>query len=298
MSVSRNLALLFMFLSIMTVSGCVIPGINPTLSGLGVEIVEWKPDFSRVYSGEKVTFYSKVKNSGSFIANNINLQVLGLESWSNKAVSDMRCESGNIELVAPNPQYGTEGEEMVCAWTATAPDISPGLHMIYNPKVMVCYNYVSRTVLRTFSISRQELKRLQDAGAGLPSQGMISGSSPVTISASTISPIIMTEKDVTFPVKISVDDGGGGIVCMPDSDKACTDSGKINKVKIEIKSATASVAESECVGELTLLRRHGEVTCKLKMDVKTPTILQNDIGITASYRYCKESTTSIEVAGK
>lgn len=288
--------LILLFLVILITSGCVIPGFTPPASGQGLIITEWKPDFPVVYGREKVTFYSRVENSGSFLARKVYFQVNNLESWDYVQASNRECESGNIELLAPNVQYGTEGEEKVCAWTATSPEISAGLHMVYKPQLTVCYDYVSRTVLRTSSISRYELKRLQDSGSGLPSQSTISGSSPVTITASTHSPIIVTDSDVTFPVKISVVNGGGGILCLPGGQESCTDNEEMNRVKLEIKSSTASVVD--CPEELGLWRSRGEVTCKMNMQSRTPTLVQNEIELTARYRYCVDAATSVEVHGK
>ncbi len=292
----RSGMLLLLFLATVTTSGCVIPGLNPPLSGQGIVISGWKPDFSRVYPNEDVTLYSNVKNVGSFQARNVYFQLTDLDGWSNVKVSDRDCESGNIELLAPNLQYGTEGEEKMCSWTATSPEIEAGLHMVYTPKITVCYDYVGRTVLRTPSISRYELKRLQDSGSGLPSQSTISGDSPVSISASTPSPIIVTETQVTFPVKISVDNGGGGMLCLPGGQKSCIDSEKMNKVGLEIKSTTASVVE--CPAELLIWSNRGEVTCDMSMHSRTPNLVQNEIEITARYRYCVDASTNVEVHGR
>jgi hypothetical protein len=273
------------------------PGIIPTPStGQGVLISEWKPDFPQVYPGEQVTFYSKVKNAGSFMARNVFFEVTDLDSWSDVKPSSIDCGSGSVNLIAPNAQYGTEGEEKDCAWTATSPNIETGLHMTYRPLLTVCYDYVSRTVLRTPSVSRYELKRLQDSGSGLLSQTMISGSGPVTISASTPSPIIVTDAKVTFPVKISVVNNGNGMVCIASGQRSCTGSGKMNMVGLEVESQTAAVVE--CPDELGLWRNSGEITCDMMMQSDTPTLLQNDVEITASYRYCIDATTSIEVRSR
>jgi hypothetical protein len=280
-------------------SGCVIPdlpGFGTPASGHGVSITDWKPDFSLVYSNEKVTFYSNVQNMGSFKASNVNFQVGGLESWEGVKSDNPGCDSGNVELNAPDVQYGTEGEEKLCTWTATSPHIEAGLHMIYNPTITVCYQYFSKSVLRTPSISRYELKRLQDSGSGLPSQSTIAGSSPVTISASTESPIIVTDTEVTFPVKITVSNGGGGLVCMAGGFTDCTDSETINRVKLEVSSATATAVD--CPTELGLFRNSGEITCRMKMRSRTQTVVQNEIELTASYTYCMDSTTSIEVRSR
>jgi hypothetical protein len=295
---TRPWIVLTLITAIMFSSGCVMPWfpIAPA-SGNGVVITEWEPDFSQVYSGEEVTFYSNVKNAGSFEARNVRFQLIDLDGWSDLKSNSIDCESGNINLLAPDAQYGTAGQEKMCSWTATSPSIERGLHMAYSPKVLVCYDYLSTATLRTPSISRYELKRLQDSGDGLPSQSTISSGSPISVSASTPSPIIVTDNQVTFPVRISVINGGGGMFCVSDDRlQSCTDSEKINKVSLEIKSSTATVAE--CPTELVFFENRGEVTCDMVITSGAQTLIENDVDITAGYRYCVDSTTRVEVQGR
>ncbi len=291
-------ALIILFLASVMVSGCVIPnipGFGAPVTGRGVVITEWKPDFSRVYAGEDVTLYANVKNTGSFEATNVNLELTDLSGWSNVKLNNPDCEMSSTRLMAGDVRYGTEGQEKMCSWTATAPDIDRGLHMVYKPKVMLCYDYESRTVLRTPSISRDELKRLQDSGSGLPSQSTISSGSPISISASTPSPIIMSAARVEFPLRISVTNGGGGMFCVPGVYGTCSGSERTNSVSIEIDSSTA--VPVNCPSEITMFANKGEVSCDMYISTTTETLLQNEIDITASYRYCVDATTSVEVYG-
>jgi hypothetical protein len=289
--------LLLLITAIVLSSGCVIPGFPiPSVTGKGVLITEWKPDFSQVYSSEEVTFYANVKNAGSFDAMNVHFQLIDLDGWDDLQPIGTDCKSGGISLLAPNAQYGTQGEEKMCSWTATSPGFERGLHMIYSPKVLVCYDYLSTTTLRTPSISRDELKRLQDAGDGLPSQGTMSSGSPISVSATTPSPIIITSSQVTFPVKISVTNAGGGMFCIAGGKSSCTESDKINKVSLEISSSTAVVVE--CPSELVFFANKGEVTCDMRMASGADTLTENDIDVTAKYRYCVDAATRIEVRGR
>jgi hypothetical protein len=291
-------ALIILFLLIVMVSGCVIPGIpgfGPVVTGTGVLITEWKPDFSRVYAGEDVTLYANVKNMGSFEANNVHLELTDLSGWSNAKLNTRECEMSSLTLMAGDVQYGTEGEEKMCSWTATAPDIDRGLHMVYKPKVMLCYDYTSTTVLRTPSISRDELKRLQDSGSGLPSQSTISSGSPISISASTPSPIIVSSARVEFPLRISVTNGGGGMFCVQGAYGTCSGSERTNSVSVKIESTTATPVN--CPSEIVMFANKGEVSCDMYIGTRTETLLQNEIDITASYKYCVDASTSVEVYG-
>ncbi|MBN2330810.1 MAG: hypothetical protein JXC85_03270 [Candidatus Aenigmarchaeota archaeon] len=288
--------ILLLITAIVLSSGCVIPGFGITpVTGNGVIITEWKPDFPKVYSGEKVTFYANVNNAGSFDAMNVHFQLFDLDGWDEIEPVGFDCQSSGTSLLAANPQYGTRGEEKTCSWTAVSPSIERGLHMVYSPKVMVCYDYLSTATLRTPSISRAELKRLQDAGDGLPSQGTMSSGSPLSVSASTPSPIIMTASHVTFPVKISVTNGGGGMFCIAGEKSTCTNSDKMNKVTLDVISSTAIVVD--CPDELVFLGNKGEVTCDLRIISGADTLVENDIDISARYRYCVDASTSIEVQG-
>ena len=86
------------------------------------------------------------------------------------------------------------------------------------------------------------------------------------------------------------------MACITSAQRSCTGSEKTNTVKLEVKSQTAAVVE--CPDELGLWRNSGEITCNMMMQSDTPTLLQNDVEITASYRYCIDATTSIEVRSR
>ena len=294
--IARPAMLLLLFVTIALSSGCVIPGFPVAPTGNGIQITEWKPDFNRVYSNEKVTFYANLKNAGSYDAHNVDFMIIDLDGWTEVEPQGMGCKEGGMDLLAANSQYGTLGEEKMCSWTAVSPDIDRGLHMVYSPKVSVCYDYLSTATLRTPSISRSELKRLQDGGDGIPSSATSSSGSPITVSATTPSPIIVTSSQITFPVTITMANGGGGMFCVPGDKGICTGGEKMNKVALEVRSSTAVVVE--CPDELLFFSNRGEITCDMRMISGDETLVENDIDITARYRYCIDASTSIEVQGR
>jgi len=297
-------------------SGCVLPfPTGNTNAGKGLIITDWKSQFPEIYAGEYTVFQAKVKNTGSFEATNIHFQFTGLDEWEYnkitvsgweepKAVQKL-CQYGEegLKLSPPSEEFGTEGEEIFCTWDAKPPKMRESLMMTYTPDLTVYYDYMARSVLSATVLSRMELKRLQETGGEFPFENKISGDSPVLIDASVESPIIVTEAGkVTFPIRITVRNAGGGLICYRMKGKAggCGDSANLNKVSLEITSGSAKLT-GDCTNpiELSLWKgSEGSVTCRMQADAPEYALKQIMIDVTAYYRYYTDAETPVKVSAR
>jgi hypothetical protein len=265
-------------LAIILVSGCTT---GSTVSGNGVIVKEFAPEFTEIYAGEPVTFRLLMQNQGSVNANNVHAELLGLdEDWCASQTGGNTCKSSagnraemlpnepecqytgtNFNMLAPDPTRGTSGGSHICTWTYNAPPIQKGFTITYTPTVRVFYAYNSGVVkLITFG-SSNELRNIQDTGGKLPAETKSQTSSPIMLDIQTKGPIRFWqgENGVIVPVEITINNVGGGIACAdPNSGKiqgsckstvAQSGENAQNKVKLTISFGTDSSSKMSLQGE-------------------------------------------------
>lgn len=262
---AEPLLLVLPALAMLLISGCTTGG---TLSGKGVAVKEFAPEFTEIYSGEPVTFRLLMKNEGSVDAKDMHAELLGLdEDWCGESSTTTltKCErstgqrlerlpnepecsyksglGGGFSLLAPDPQRGTSGSSHICTWTYKAPPIQKGFSITYTPTARVFYTYKSGVVkLITFGSSR-ELRTIQDTGGKLPAETKSQTSSPIMLDIQTQGPIRFWqgENKIVFPLEVTITNVGGGVACADQGyvgdtlrDACKGDESKKNKVKIRI----------------------------------------------------------------
>jgi hypothetical protein len=258
------LALLFT----LTVSGCT----RQVQTGYGVVIEEFTPAFAEVYPEEPIIFLLKVKNIGSVEAMDVHAELLGLdEDWaaSSKGVGQGPITPGGEKLPEeswcrftetekhrtlkpPDLFYGTEGEVATCTWKYKAPDIPSGFKPTYDITARVFYTY-STDVVKSFTLaSAGELYKLKEQGKSLPSSTVSSTKSPVSITAESDDPIrVWSDKgSVSLPLKITISNTGGGMVCSVGKCKKTGEDGhEWNKLNLYFKPLGGGIVlGSECRG--------------------------------------------------
>ncbi|UCD03126.1 MAG: hypothetical protein JSV63_00630 [Candidatus Aenigmatarchaeota archaeon] len=280
-------ALLSLFL-VVFISGCTIPYF-PTpapATGNGVVIVDFEPELNTLYSEESTNFLVKIKNMGSFIADGEVRMDLG--EWGEECMTRQTKEF--TDLLAPDPERGTEGEERVFSWRCSAPGIEEGLHIPYNPRAVVKYAYKTITSQSVTLLPTAELIALRNSGNSLPSEMESASQSPVSIDVQVNAPIRLREdtNSVEFPVTIKVNNVGGGIV-----------EGSIVRMDIDVEGLDV-LHTQECYdnGEAMNLWRGTSqtITCKMSAN-NVPAMTQARIVVTAEYDYSVMATTHIEVIG-
>ncbi len=273
---------------VLLTSGCIeIPGLTsvPTGTGNGVQIVEFQSDLDNVYSGESVNFQLKIQNRGSFDAKGDSYIYLG--EWT---CTPGRTQSVSFQdLLAPNPDKGTQGEEFIATWKCTAPEVDKGLEVPYEARVEVQYDYKTITSKSVTLLPTPDMIALRDSGQTLPSELISSSNSPVNVQIQIDGPIrVMREsKSVTFPVNIIIDNAGGGVI-------------EGNTVKLELEGLGGiNIASADCNGEQTLSMWRGKsqtVTCEMSA-TNVNFVSQARIVATLTYGYTVNALKNVNVQG-
>gem|GEM_PF-576225 len=329
LSEAKLLFLAFPVLAIIIVSGCTA---GNTVSGNGVSVKEFSPDFSEVYSGEQVTFRLLLKNEGSVDAKGVHAELLGLdEDWCNKDGSQCGSSAGGrlenwpneaecvyggtgFTMIAPNPLQGTSGDSHACTWTYTAPPLSKGFTITYTPIVRVFYPYKSGvTKLITFG-SSAEMRRIQDSGGKLPAETAASTSSPVQLAIETKGPIRFSGDRVAFPLEITITNVGSGAPCSTGAanqdsmQEACkaTVSGEDAKNKVTLKvtlDKQMKIMDQECQAltsgkTISLYKGQNALVCDIEASGLTDAPTQKTLQAEAFYEYFTDTSSSVKVTGR
>ncbi len=310
------LMLLALVLMVM-VSGCsYLESYNynsNTPEGAGVIIESFQPDFTEVYSGESVTFVMKIRNSGTFKAENGFAEMLGLDqTW--KALNEelvlndellpneaeCRYPMHAISLLPPDPSAGIQGSDKICTWTYIAPTMSNGLFSDYSPRVRFFYDYKSYAIKTVTLVPSEELRILQTQGKALPSETTETSSSPLSIDISTATPIRSFGYDMVFPIIIKIKNMGDGTICY-DSQKCKTSlegGPRWNNLQFRIiLPDDMTLYGNSCEETMDLyIPRGAEQTVTCQIQTTQPAgLTQKTISVRADYGYFVDKVTNVKV---
>ena len=290
-----TISLLLTLVLIVIVSGCTGTDIFPNNSapaGNGVRIISFEPELSSIYSGEETTFMLKIKNMGSFAAT--GTVKIDLSEWRGQCSTNQVRDFSN--LIAPDSEVGTEGEEATFTWKCTAPDIenegSEGLHIPYEPRAVVTVKGARSLTSKSVTlVPTKELLDIQNSGSALPSELVSKSASPVDIDIKVKGPVrLMTgTNSISFPVTITVTNVGGGIV-----------EGSTVELNVEAGSGLNLLQSGECDLNRPLYLWRGRsqsITCEMSAN-NVETLTQARIVASATYDYTTTASTQIEVIGK
>ena len=301
-------------------SGCIN---TKTDNKYGVIIESFEPEFNPVYSGEPVTFYVRVRNTGDVEAEHVHIELLGLdEDWctvtpgcdkdnNQKKPNEPECQRGGdgFSLRPASSVYGTPGESHVCTWDYVAPTTKK-FSVTYPLTARVFYTYKTITSQVITFASREELKKIGSSGESLPSHTLSTTHGPVELIISTESPVRFWEGQVEFPLRITVINTGGGTACASDQDIQGTckkTSGKtsMNRVRIVIKGDDNLQPIEDCEefksGKAISLWEGKSATfiCKMRAtNLQKSGVVERSVVVTANYEYYMDGETSITVNPK
>jgi hypothetical protein len=323
-------AVMISVLSLALVSGCTLltPAASP---GGGVVIEGFSPVFSSVRSGEPVTFRLSIRNTGSSEARQVHAELLGLDQdWCKgsgcdtsrggspeKLPEEAECQyTGSGFALDPPTSYGGAGETHECTWNYNAPMVGRGLKVSYDATARVFYTYRSTAVESIPIGSVAEARRLQDSGLALPAETVSSSSAPIQISIESQSPIRAWEDSVTFPVKVTIQNTGGGVACASESgdlkDSCKKFSGgqvnegydaMVNNVRLAISGTNLGLSP-DCSefssGRLVSLTAgsSNSFVCQVTANAVSSGVQERTIVVTADYEYALDGRTSVTVAGQ
>ncbi len=306
----RHLFAFLLTASIVAASGCT----TSLETGNGVAIQDFSPTLSEVNPGEPLELNLKVKNIGSVKAQNVFAEVLGLdEDWAassgqpaaggEKLPQQEWCrytdDSGHTELMPPDMVFGTEGETASCTWLYRTPgDYPSGFDPEYKVTARVYYDYRTDLVKSIVLVPTREMIEYNRQGRSLPADTVSATRSPVTVTAITDTPIRFWENEAEFPLRITVSNTGGGMVCLRgECKKAQHGTDSWNKLTLKVHGNGFTIPDN-CQERVVSVwpGRDNSITCDLR--VSTADIMgrqEKTLGITAEYSYFTDAVSSVTV---
>lgn len=281
--------LLVLPLLLAAVSGCIIPGAT---GGKGVEIQTFEPSFPSVYSGEPVEFRMKIQNQGTVDAMDVTPRIIGLETWDTESTT---CDSWD-RIPAAVPEIGAPGGTANCRWVFKAPEVPKGLSTEHSPMVRLYYGYRTSVVKSVLLASSKELRLMNDRGDTIPVQTASQTAGPLQIDVRTEAPVRFWESYVTFPVSITVNNVGGGVVCR--SVGSCDSEDDLNSLSLEI--VTGSDISIKCDTDIELWQgKTNTLVCQATFTGLSDTgILQRTISINTNYGYYTDKTAQVKITSR
>lgn len=274
---------------IAVMSGCIGAGQN----GSGMVITEFEPSFSSVYSGEPVDFVLRVQNRGTVDAIDVTPRIIGLETWSKEGNT---CEEWG-RISAAEPSIGSPGESENCRWTFVAPDVPKGLVTEISPTVRLYYGYRTSIVKSIFLASSKELKMMMERGEAPPAQTTSQTLGPLQVEVKTEAPIRFWQGYVTFPIAITVNNVGGGVVCPNVGD--CEFGNNLNHLKLDIELGS-DVSIDECDDEIELWQgKTNTLVCQATFSgLSDVGMVQRTLTINMDYGYFVDKSTKVTLASR
>lgn len=288
-----RLALLLPVLAVLLFSGCVGQGVSV---GEGIVIEDFSVDFPSVDSGEKVTLYLKVSNTGTTEAKNVKAELAGIDprEWRGKTTENL----GN--LLPVDPQTNTPGETETRQFELHAPRLAKGLQVIYEPIVYVSYDYEATAVKALTLVDIDELRRMMQQGRGPSVKSVSSTGGPISVEIQAgefVKTGTGSEAYNQFPLYITLTNNQwerGGTVIPKTGAR-----GKDYPVDITIE-LPPKLSAKDCKTRDTVnlwKGKNAEITCDMR--VTRPPQKREDVLITVKmkYRFQIEASTSITVTG-
>jgi len=295
----KSYLILFSIAVIVVVSGCTSSGGGSSSRILSIEAFE--PDIRGVdiLPGEIVKFTLIVRNTGTEKAKDVTATISGLDGWTDTGTVGSACKSGTViaqELSAPRPAENFPGQSKQCIFVYRAPENLP-LSQTFQPKVSIRYTYDTATVARITLPTRDKFVTKQDSGQTFDSETIFKSNSPIDIDLNTKGQAaqirVLQNKDVKFPLFITVNNIDGGYVCQ--TPPSCSDT--LKKIKLELTSGTPGKLRIENCAATQIVDlfkgQKGELKCDLVAPGATDLISEEVVSITTKstdYAYTIEST--------
>jgi hypothetical protein len=260
--------LLVLLFLIVFLAGCV--GQSGISGGPGVVVTGFSASPSTAEPSTNVEIVLTVENKGDVNAENVNAELMGLPQteWN----IPNRVQSIG-ELVAPQPSRGmNQGGVGDIVWDLMSP-LGKNVDIPYEATVRVTYDYTSSLDAQVSAVSTDWMRQKNDKG-GIKFQKSSSG--PVSIKLIAPSTIISSGR---IPVQFQITNTGSG--------------------GITGEALTFSVSGVDCPRtDIRLPKgRTGALYCSISTGgVTTYDVFQ--IGISTSYNYYIDQTTSITVLRK
>jgi len=305
----KPLALLILIMVVTAVSGCTVGPV--TVTSNGIEIESLVSDFSSVSSGQSVRFSLLIRNTGSADSSEVFAEVLGIDhEWGpnpgqEKPPNEDECwwNGEHFSLYAPDAIAGTQGQAHQCTWNYEAPELPSGQSITYEVTGRIFYRYSSTTSTMLAFGTYDEIRELQNSGQSIPAQTTTSSEGPIKITIETQSPVMFDEQDssVTFPLYITIQNLGGGVVCNVEDPNQCKDyigTDPQNRVGVSFSSSSGIDLQDCSIQELSILGGTNSYSCAATATSLPDILSQKTITAAATYSYYSDKEISVTVTGQ
>ncbi|MBI2675343.1 MAG: hypothetical protein HYX24_02710 [Candidatus Aenigmarchaeota archaeon] len=273
--------ILVLILPALLLSGCIQPSESGS-SGLIIDVFE--SDEQIVLSGEDIQLQLKITNTGSVPGRIRSVQMLNInpDEWH---VRQGSCSSLAESVIAP-------GSFRSCSITYRAPAVPEGLATVYKPVIRVEYTYYS-TAARSINIApASEMRRIKAVESLQSSSTSTSG--PVALSVEAKNPLSISNGQVSFPIKVSVDNTGGGTVCRT----SCYDKSSWQQVSVYLRLDSTMRSDCGTTLELDLTKgRNNQFVCLLTTTA-SENLVERVIEVRADYNYLVEKGLVVKISNR
>jgi len=276
----------------------------------GVEIETLSADFTNLFSGEAVTFRMYVRNTGSANTPEVFAELLGIDQqWGPDPGQEVppnedecRWSGSHFSLIAPELANNIPGEAHMCTWDYIAPDLPEGQSINYEVTGRVFYEYTSSTLTTITIGTYDELVQIQNSGQALPAETTSSSEGPIKISMESKGPIRFSEGEtsVEFPLYITIENLGNGVVCDSSDPNDCKDYQTLdnqNQVSISLNSNLIELDDCQIEKMSVWVGIPNYHSCTAVLNNLPQTMSQEVITATAHYSYYSDETITVTVTG-
>ena len=304
----KMLVMALPLVAVILVSGCV--GGGSISGGNGVIILDFKPDFTNVYSQDSAKLQLRVQNQGQVMARNVDATIANLDSteWNfNNLFSD------NLgDLLPYDSITNTPGAIKTKEWGLEAPDLPKGTTYTYEPIIKVSYDYKTTATKPITIVDEDELRRIIQQGKSLPSKATTTTAGPLSVEARTGDYVRTSDTDGqshdVFPLYIKITNTrweSGGTLINDGLNSFGASFGETYDYPVSITltppSGVSSVnSDDVCTGTGIKDLWQGkdtEITCEFRVTNPPEFRQERMFTIELEYRYQTEKSTSITVTG-
>lgn len=277
-----------LLLSVVLLSGCIA---QSSLAGgsPGLVITSFQPDLSTAYSGEDLSLELRLDNTGTSPAKITSIELLSIspKEWSSRS----SCDSWEGREV-PAKNF------VSCVYNLKAPEIPQGLREVYKPKVRITYSYSTTAITTLFIGPSKDIRRIDDIKNLAASTQSTSG--PLAIGVQTRNPIRISQGSVAFPLAITLDNIGGGVICNGECNRDTWHKVSIGfEASPNIKLAGESCGMDAQNRDIDLLNgRENELVCELTATPEDAGIVESRIIVKSDYGYITERESSVTVTNR
>lgn len=241
------------------------------------------------FGGLAVTFVADPQQAAPGAS--LRLKV-GVENQADGQISDVKANIISSESLEPyvNKQM-LKGQKDFYTWGEEGQIKAHKDEIPMNFILRLKYSYKSVSVSTVPIMSQQEARRRRDNGQSYPilTQSKVSG--PVTINFESLNPVIVYDDQTEFPVRITLQNIGGGNVCS----NVCTDvPDKHVKLKIKYDTTKLTLLDCDSTEDIELINSN-TINCRFKTGYADAPDVSADITLETDVEYWVEKTTTVQV---